>query len=246
MCRRKVFDVCFNNVAADTDYLECDTTNSQGCARCRVTQPLICCDIHHPSEFSAYDSNIQKPLTLSRSRTQKYTKGKHDFMLQDALDDWRDAKTITVYGWARLNDLGPALIMPNSILDRIIDCAHHHKINTIQDLRKETGWTDAELFGEEVIGIIQRCTAPLPLPLISTPLRPSTSSAINTSALSVSNTSSLDSISSPSSVAPKRRTIKCGACGKEGHNSRNRICLKHPSRNGGSEKENEDRISLPT
>ncbi|KIK73892.1 hypothetical protein PAXRUDRAFT_177247 [Paxillus rubicundulus Ve08.2h10] len=234
MCRRKVFDVCFDNIAADTDYLECDTTNSQGCARCRVTQPLICCNIHHPSEVSAYDSNIQK---------KKYTKEKHNFMLQDALDNWRDAKTIIVYGWARLNDLGPALIMPNSILDCIIDCAHHHKINTIQDLRKETGWTDAELFGEEVIGIIQRCTAPLPLPLISTPLRPSTFSTINTSTLSLLNTSSLNSISSPSSVAPKHHAIKCGACRKEGHNSCNRICLKHPSCNGGSEKENVSQTS---
>ena len=88
-------------------------------------QPLVCCDIHHPSEFLAYDSNIQKPAAHSRSRIQKYPKEKHNFMLQDALDDWHDEKTTAVYGWARLNDLGPALIMPNSILDRIVDYAHH-------------------------------------------------------------------------------------------------------------------------
>ena len=149
-------------------------------------------------------------------------------MLEDALDEWRDAKTISIYGWARWDNLGPSLVMPTSILDRIVDCAHRQKITTAHDLKKETGWTDAEQFSEEIIAIIKRCTAPLPLPFASTPLRPSTSNTVN---IQVPATSSLlnpaaqpePSVSvvlSPTSAAlPHRRApIKCGACGKEGHN----------------------------
>ncbi|KIJ14139.1 hypothetical protein PAXINDRAFT_79821 [Paxillus involutus ATCC 200175] len=128
-----------------------------------------------------------------------------------ALQDWRESKTTLVYGWASLNDHGPSLIMPNSTLDRIIDCAHHRKIQTHQDLKRETGWTDSDQFGNEVIALIQRHATPRPSLFASTPLRPSTMTTLSATNLPPS---------------PTKRRNRCGACGQEGHNSKRNCSLQ--------------------
>ncbi|KIK72533.1 hypothetical protein PAXRUDRAFT_21879 [Paxillus rubicundulus Ve08.2h10] len=51
----------------------------------------------------------------------KYTKTKPDYELEEALHDWQEAKTTALFGWACLNDYGPSVVMPNSILKRIVD-----------------------------------------------------------------------------------------------------------------------------
>jgi hypothetical protein len=61
--------------------------------------------------------------------------------------------------------MGPSIIMPNEILQHIIDCAHHKKINTMEDLTKETRWSCAEEFGTEVLAIIQ-AHVPVPTPAV--------------------------------------------------------------------------------
>jgi len=202
-CRRKVFDLCFDNSGAGGKFcicitrlltvhvacswhLQCNIDEPDGCPRCCLMPPSICCDIHHPSEFSIYDTlEVSKPPTApQRSHITKYTKDKHNFQLVNALSGWRETKTADVYGWPSLNDLGPSLVMPNAILDHIIDCAHHRKILNVQDLRRETGWSDAETFGDEVIAVIMQYAAPLPPPFISTPLRPNASSSNTASNLS--------------------------------------------------------------
>ncbi|KAI6002624.1 hypothetical protein F5J12DRAFT_207296 [Pisolithus orientalis] len=58
-----------------------------------------------------------------------------DQHLADALEDWREARTITVYDWANINDLSPSLIVTNPTLDRIPDSMHHHKIRTCRGKR---------------------------------------------------------------------------------------------------------------
>ena len=152
-CRRKIFDICFNNAAAGEklSYLDesssanvltsvsdrdCNADSEQGCVQCHVMEPAIssCCDIHDPTAFLPYDSHVQRPPCIPKpSRLPKYTKDEHDYELALALDDWRVEKTKEVYGWACLNNYGASLIMPNNTLDRIVDCAHHRKIQTPQD-----------------------------------------------------------------------------------------------------------------
>ncbi|KIJ62203.1 hypothetical protein HYDPIDRAFT_53733, partial [Hydnomerulius pinastri MD-312] len=218
MCRRKVFGVCFENDAADADHLECNEEQPMGCDRCRVSVPPVCCDLHDPAQFTSFTSDVPKPPSIPpRSHIPKYERMQHDHTLQDALDEWREQKTATVYGWHHLNDIGPSIIMCTTTLERIVDCAHHRKINSINELKRETGWPDADQFGNEVIAIIHRHAAPPTLPFVSTPLRPTTSSTLNSTPAAAS------------SSAPKRKN-KCGACRLEGHNARSRICLKHPSR----------------
>ncbi|KIK73188.1 hypothetical protein PAXRUDRAFT_123326, partial [Paxillus rubicundulus Ve08.2h10] len=127
-------------------------------------------------------------------------------------------KTTTIFGHASLNDLGPSLIMPDAILDRIVDAAHHCKVNSIQDLKRETGWTDSYAYGDDVVTIIRRHAIPLPSPFVTTPLR------LNAST----------SIAGPSDqhscITATKRCNKCSACGQEGHNARNRVCHNHPQR----------------
>lgn len=143
-------------------------------------QPFVCCDLHNPSasEFlSSVSVTAQlKSTNVQRSRLPKDTKDTKDatdHKLRVALSDWREMKTAEIYGWPSLNDQGPSLVMPNYVLNRVVDCAHHHKLQTIQDLRKETTWSDVDRFGEEVLAIIQRHAALCPSPFCSTPLRAS-------------------------------------------------------------------------
>ncbi|KAI9570887.1 hypothetical protein HD554DRAFT_2017792 [Boletus coccyginus] len=65
----------------------------------------------------------------------KYIKDKYNVQLIKALSDWCENKTNIMYGWPSLNDLGPSLVMPNAILDHIVDCAHYSKILNVQDLQ---------------------------------------------------------------------------------------------------------------
>jgi hypothetical protein len=164
VCRRRVFDICFDNAAADSDHHDCDSDSEQGCVRCHVTGPVICCDIHNLTAFAEYESYIPKPPRPPQpSRLPRYTKDEHDREFQEALHDWRELeeKTKDVYGWACLKDYGPCLIMPNAILDRIVDCVHHRKIQTPQDLKRETGWTESERFWDDIVMLIQGHATPL-------------------------------------------------------------------------------------
>ncbi|KIK18680.1 hypothetical protein PISMIDRAFT_14176 [Pisolithus microcarpus 441] len=106
--------------------------------------PTVCCDIHDPSAFSSFDSLLPKPTHApQRSHLLKYTKDKYDCKLEEALLDWHEEKTVAIYGWACLNDHG-TIVMTGTMLDRIVDSAHHHKIQTCQDLRRETGWMNSD------------------------------------------------------------------------------------------------------
>ncbi|KAG1803246.1 uncharacterized protein BJ212DRAFT_1285275 [Suillus subaureus] len=217
MCRRKVFDVCFDNEVADFDHLDCNPECILGCSCCLILQPMVCCDIHHPDHFSIY---ADEPSVMSHhSCLSKYTKKVPDLVLQDALDDWHEQKTISTYSWSHLNDLGPSLVLPNCMLDRIVNCAHHHKINSIFDLKKETGWMDSDRFGNEIITLIQRHAPPIASPFVTTPL-------------SYPSTGNVPVLATPCPTARTntpnlKHRNKCGACNNEGHNGKFQV-LKFP------------------
>ncbi|KAG2134634.1 hypothetical protein BD769DRAFT_1353154 [Suillus cothurnatus] len=176
-CRRKVLNVFFKNEEAESDHHKCDTLETPGCLRCLITQSNICCDIHTPAYFVPFISTIPKQQKQpSRSRLAKFHMALLDLKLTDALDDWREEATIKLYGHAHLHDLGPGLIMPNSILDRIVECAHFLKIKSTADLVKETRWSGANKHGDEIIALIHQIR-PLPTPLTSAPLQPRTASS---------------------------------------------------------------------
>ncbi|KAG2365347.1 hypothetical protein BDR07DRAFT_1277187 [Suillus spraguei] len=122
--------------------------------------------------------------------------GRDRFYLTDHSQQLAQTEGYISIWLAHLNDFGATIIMPNAILDCIIDSAHHCKIQTIQDLKRETGWTDAEKFGDEVVVIVR---AHAPMPFATNPLRP------------------LTAVPHPT-VGSSMRKNKCSACRQEGHN----------------------------
>ncbi|KAH7917314.1 P-loop containing nucleoside triphosphate hydrolase protein [Leucogyrophana mollusca] len=237
-CRRKVFNAFFENEAAETDHRLCNSTLETGCPRCLISHSTICCDIHTPEHFTSFTVPIPTQTKLpSRSRLAKFEMSSNDFRLVDALEDWREAATTALYGTAHLYDLGPGLVMPDFVLDRIVQCAHFFKIQSAADLQKETRWSGAEKHGNEVVALILRvCPAPVILstPFTSAPLQrlgPGHSASVNPVAPTTLNRST------PVAGTVKRRNW-CSACKQEGHNARNTICKEHPSRKSLGNKEN--------
>ncbi|KIK12388.1 hypothetical protein PISMIDRAFT_120344 [Pisolithus microcarpus 441] len=156
-----------------------------------------------------------------------------------ALLDWREDKTVAVYGWACLNDHGP-VIMTATTLNRVVDCAHHHKIQTREDLKRETAWMNSDQYGDEIVNLIKQHAAPATSLLVSTPLR------IRGMALGGDQTagpSTSPHLTPPSSNIPSKRRSRCSACGQEGHNARNRVCPKHPSHVSTGDKENVSQLT---
>ncbi|KAG2743437.1 hypothetical protein P692DRAFT_201723562 [Suillus brevipes Sb2] len=256
-CRRRVFRVHFDNASAgennvmilcimdrfvytlftEPDHLACDPSRPEGCLRCAPALPETCCDIHHPHAFSFYDTTITlAPSKVPyRSHLTKHEMGPKEHELCDSLEDWREAATRRIYGDSHLNDYGPSLVMPDSVLDRIVGCAHYQKIVTIDDLRKETRWSGVDQFGGDVIAVIHSIIpVSVPVPVFtSNPLQPALPRQ------SVNNTSS--------NTQANRKQSRCSACNLEGHNSkstlnvnsramrsyvleRNRVCAMHHSR----------------
>ncbi|KAF8451077.1 hypothetical protein L210DRAFT_3640115 [Boletus edulis BED1] len=117
--------------------------------------------------------------------------------------------------------------MTNATLNAIVDYAHHDKIQTAQDLRRETGWTRTDQFGDEIIVFIQRHAPPRPSPFVSTPLR--ITAPLHPSSIALN-------IASPSPVVKRRN--KCSACGQEGHNARSKNCPARQVDNAAKGKEN--------
>ncbi|KAI6101838.1 hypothetical protein F5141DRAFT_1008755 [Pisolithus sp. B1] len=147
-----------------------------------------------------------------------------------ALLDWCEDKTVTVYGWACLNDHG-AVIMTSTMLNCIVDCAHHCKILTCEDLKRETRWMNSDWYGDEVINLIQQHAAPTTSLLVSMPLIPrgmalsgeQTAGPSLSSQFTPSSSSHFTAVflaSSDSSNIPVKHHSRCSTCGQEGHNGK--------------------------
>ncbi|KAG1862650.1 P-loop containing nucleoside triphosphate hydrolase protein [Suillus subluteus] len=225
-CRRKVFDLHFDNASALVDHLACDQTIT-GCSRCAPVTPNVCCDIHHPSAFPLFDTLIpQPPKVPNHSRLPNYSMGPKEYELCEALEDWREEKMAEKYGHSHLIDIGPSIIMSDSILDHLVNCAHHEKIKTIEDLRKETHWPATAKYGPEVLTIIHRI---IPVKVVS---MASTNTPLQCGPLSiVANPPRGGNVALPSTVSVVKKTNRCSACQQEGHNKHNHICPLHPTHN---------------
>ncbi|KAG1889560.1 P-loop containing nucleoside triphosphate hydrolase protein [Suillus subluteus] len=195
-----------------------------GCRRkIRVTLYAI-----HKTKKAAHVAPQQILELPIRSRLAKYTMDSQEHKLCEALEDWRDQKTVEIYGRSHLIDLGPTVVMGNSVLDQIVDCAHFQKIKVADDLRKETHWSVNDNLTKEVIAIIH-CIIPISLyttaPLQQRPL--STTVHAPNSGLAQPPSAHITSNGPPAGV---KKLQKCSACGQAGHNKRGRVCPMHPLR----------------
>lgn len=128
----------------------------------------------HPQSWQLRAFQSFHPKSCSHLKLDtNYKMTTEDSKLCDALEDWREDRTVQRYGKAHLCDLGPSLAMPNEVLDRIIDCAHHQKISSIADLRTEMRWDDFDhdSWGLEVVALIQTWCPPHPPLMTTTPMQ---------------------------------------------------------------------------
>ncbi|PCH41068.1 hypothetical protein WOLCODRAFT_137168 [Wolfiporia cocos MD-104 SS10] len=76
------------------------------------------------------------------------------YNLTTALHRWRKERTQERFGAAVLDDLRSDLVLPDAVLLRLVQCAKEGKIVSVADIKKETGWKEASLYGSDVLKLI--------------------------------------------------------------------------------------------
>ncbi|KAJ7179864.1 P-loop containing nucleoside triphosphate hydrolase protein [Mycena crocata] len=206
-CFRLPATIYFGNDTTTSDHLLCHPDLEGGCTRCKIAPSAICCSLCTPHEFEGFarvnlPKNKQQP---KRANIADYKAGRVDFALRDDLITFRKSRTVELRGTAYYRNFGGAYIMPDEVLQRIVDCAHSHKVQTTTDLLKETRWHRVSEDGEQVLALILQHHPLPPPPVVSaspTPLRTATN--IPASALQTPSTLSI------------RRCSKCGLLGHIG------------------------------
>ncbi|KAF7353121.1 p-loop containing nucleoside triphosphate hydrolase protein [Mycena sanguinolenta] len=138
-CFRLPSQLYFGNDKTVSDHLQCRDDLPDGCPRCVVKPSSIC-----------------SPQIPSKSRIAAYEADVVDMSLRDELHQFRREATVKKFSRAVLRDNGPGIIMSNEVLQRIVDCAHFHKIESQEQLKRETRWAGAAEFGDEVLSLIAK------------------------------------------------------------------------------------------
>jgi len=136
-----------------------------------------------------------------------------DHSLKQALLAWRERNAREIFG--DIDYFTPNVFLHSSILNRILDLAHAHKINSVLDLKNQTSWCFAEEYGRDIIRLIkQHCPSSQPGQasmsslFVSTPLR-SRPDTVNSSTHHTLLPTLLKTRAPP----------QCGECGIVGHRS---------------------------
>ncbi|KAH9831739.1 P-loop containing nucleoside triphosphate hydrolase protein [Rhodofomes roseus] len=137
-----------------------------GCSRCATRSPVVCCILCSP------DAQCFKAIAPGECHTAARPDGasriKKDMVispagrdLRTALNTFRRERTIEKYNKALLDALGPSVILPDNVLDHLVECAQAGKIKSATDLQREVGkkWGKVQEHGEAVIALIMRCVA---------------------------------------------------------------------------------------
>jgi hypothetical protein len=137
--------------------------------------------------------------------------GPKEYELCEVLEDWREEKMAEKYGCSHLIDIGPSIIMSDSILNCFVNCAHHEKMKTIEDLCKENHWPATDKYRPEVLNIIHHI---IPVKVISVAL---TNTPLQHGPLL--NPPRGGNVALPSTVSVVKKMNRCSTCQQEGHNS---------------------------
>ena len=73
-----------------------------------------------------------------------------------ALHKLRRDKMQARYGTAVLHNLGPGLIMGDTMLEQIAECARTHKLGSLDDLYEETKWHETWELGDQVLELVSK------------------------------------------------------------------------------------------
>ncbi|KIM86617.1 hypothetical protein PILCRDRAFT_4530, partial [Piloderma croceum F 1598] len=157
-CSRWPLVVYFRQNKNSSDHLACQPESPNGCSRCIILPPLVCCELCNPrlfEEFAQSDPKVRPKRTRNCSTIQDYTVGPYDMELRNALNEFREKETIRKFGLSRLKNSGPGLIMPDAVFKWIVNCAHMQKIGNKDDLQIETRWSRVESFADNILALIK-------------------------------------------------------------------------------------------
>lgn len=131
-----------------------------------------------------------------------------DHDLKAALVKWRRETAIQKLGTAIVRNYGAKVFISDQIIERLVVCAHAHKLAGVDDISRETGWRkdQAETHGGALLKIIHSHT---PLPVLP-PAASSTGGANGAS-------HGAQVVPDAGSMTRKRRPAKCSKCHQEGH-----------------------------
>lgn len=213
----------------DSDHLQCNSDSPAGCQRCRILPPLVCCELCNPhlfEDFAKSDPGERPHRARNRTTVKDYEAEHWHMELRNALDNFREMQTIKQFGIARLKNSGSSVIMSDTVLKRIVDCAHAGKIKSKDDLQHETRWSRASTLADDVLSLIAAHQV-VPLTNVSV-------TRIHTcGACSEKGHNSMSIATMFSSILTR-------------HTEANRKCIKHLPRSHHSNKENTPLPSAPT
>jgi hypothetical protein len=195
-------------VTATDDYKLCNTELPSGCGRCTPRTSHICCDLCHPNFFRKYLPDFEKQSRSAvKSNVKSFGMLPADHALKAALVRWRRETSLQKLGTAVVRTYGAKVFISDQIIERLVVCAHAHKLAGVDDIVKETGWRKdrAEEYGDALLKIIHAHT-PLPVPPSTAP----PTGADNTSRAA-------QVIPDAGLTTRKRRPAKCSKCHQEGH-----------------------------
>lgn len=163
-----------NLFAAESEHLECRPDLPNGCPRCVIQTAMICCELCSDGDdlfamLPAWDSPVAPVDVASQSRRSGKIPSNYPILekergLRSALQELRVRHTTERFGAAFLQGFGPALFMPNQVLERIVDCARVGKIGDEEQVRRETKWSGKSEDCQEVVSLVSRFFPPMPPP----------------------------------------------------------------------------------
>lgn len=157
---------------------------------------------------------LTRSYTSAKIKVVDFDLTDKDRALKDALLVWREAEYENRFMGEMF--LGPSLVMPLGILDRIVAVCHvdRLKILSLRSLCEQTEWNVAiaSLYWAKIYDIIKANNEKYPAePSISQDCVPVLVSSSRQTASQIVDAATEDGI------APKRRKITCSACKQVGH-----------------------------
>lgn len=208
---------------ANDDHLLCDTTQPNGCSRCRPkvcnNETSPCCDGCVPALLELFEGATVPTQTRAapRSSIKPYEPTLVDRNLKTALKSWRKITAHVKFGSTTVHTHSIQILMHDKIIQRIVDCARIDRIRTVEDLAKETRWTSERIkdYGVEILSIIQQHSPPPPA---AEPAPSATSTIPAMPALANpqgTNPDPAQASAKRTRAPPKQR--QCGECHQMGH-----------------------------
>ncbi|KIL64921.1 hypothetical protein M378DRAFT_42222, partial [Amanita muscaria Koide BX008] len=131
----------------------------------------LCCDTCNTGSFILTQPHYPPPKSTRAPRKltfPPYTMTHKENDLCEALKKWRDDQ-VKIEGLETNIYFGKQLILPDDILKRIVDLAHHFKLPNTQALHAQTGWCYASKYGSHILQYVHLHFPAPPTPVTQQP-----------------------------------------------------------------------------